>query len=88
MIDPVITARSLGEEMAYLPLETQHLAASVICEESGGPSDKPYELCIRIKTPEAHRGKVLSASHCLWMRLRRGSSCPASCTVPTVERRR
>ena len=49
MIDPVITARSLGEEMAYLPLETQHLAASVICEESGGPSDKPYELCIRIK---------------------------------------
>jgi hypothetical protein len=49
MISPIITARPLGEDTAYLPLESQPLSASVICEQGDGSADNPYQVCIQLK---------------------------------------
>ncbi|NMA35170.1 MAG: hypothetical protein GX940_11610 [Clostridiaceae bacterium] len=50
MISPVvITARPIGEDITYLPPETQNLTVSVICEKGDGSSNDPYQVSIQIK---------------------------------------
>lgn len=48
MINPVITARPIGEGTAYVPLDTQFLSASVSCRQGAGSQEDPWQICITV----------------------------------------
>ena len=49
MIHTVITARTLGKDTDYLPLDLQGLSASVSCLQGDGSPDDPRQICITVE---------------------------------------
>ncbi len=49
MIQPIITARPLGEDYTYLPLDKLPLSASIECRGGTGSPGDPWQVCILIK---------------------------------------
>lgn len=60
MIPFVLTARSRGEETAYLPLESQGIQAKMQCMQGDGSADDPWQIRVTLHNPrsEAWQGVI------------------------------